>query len=205
MFGKLEKAKFLLGNDAEVEVQFNPSSYSINCPKTVERLFEDLSSTRGIVSGVRNEARVLNFELVFDSYVNEHTGLQGALVTGVLDALKGKLGIESRTVQERVEELLELVELSQDETYGGLTFAWGEQVFHGILDNMSINYTVFLLDGSPARATISVSMTETPEPDGGIGGFDSDFGGFGSLGSAFGGLESLGSAFGDGLASMLPF
>ena len=34
----LEKALFLLGDDDEMMVQFNPVTYSVSCQKTIERL-----------------------------------------------------------------------------------------------------------------------------------------------------------------------
>ena len=109
----LEKAWFLLGDDDKMMVQFNPVTYSVSCPKAVERLYEDLTEDVGIVNSARDEARQLNLELVFYSYdfnvenPNASLGTQAKNMAKSMakSALKNALGQNGDSASENIEHL----------------------------------------------------------------------------------------------------
>jgi hypothetical protein len=43
-----------------------------------------------------------------------------------------------------------------------LTFTWGSKfpVFKGVIENLSVKYTLFLPDGTPCRATVNLKMKQ---------------------------------------------
>ena len=198
----LEKAWFLLGDDDKMMVQFNPVTYSVSCPKAVERLYEDLTEDAGIVNSARDEARQLNLELVFYSYdfnvenPNASLGTQAKNMAKSMakSALKNALGQNGDSASENIEHLYYMIEASQEEEYNGLTFAWGNFVFHGLVSNISFRYDTFNIIGEPGKATVSIQMIETPDPN--------DFEGFG-LEDQIG--QILQSSLGDALLGVLPF
>ncbi|GHV29892.1 hypothetical protein FACS189481_3360 [Clostridia bacterium] len=201
---KLEKAKILLGSDAEMELQFNPATYVLSCPKSVDRVYEDLKKEGGgVVSGSRDEARILGFKLIFDSYYNEDGTIVNNATKKVVDFAKNQLGRGSKTVQENLEMFSQMIEESQQGQYNGLTFAWGDLIFHGLIHKVDAVYTMFMSDGTPARANTSIVMVETPDPDGFVGGSLGFGGAASSIGSSI--LNGIGSVVSKGLSGILPF
>ncbi|GHU84894.1 hypothetical protein FACS1894198_1560 [Clostridia bacterium] len=201
----LEKAKILLGSDDEMELQFNPVTYALSCPKKVNRVYEDITKKeKSVVSGSRDEARIFGCRLIFDSSFNENGTVINSATKKVVDFAKNQLGRGSKTVQENLEKLFGMIETSQQGQYNGLTFAWGDFIFHGLINKADMEYKMFLSNGEPARASVSIAMIETPDPDGfggkGLGGLN-----LGSAASSLGSLiAGVGSAVTKGLSGILP-
>ncbi|MDR1260465.1 MAG: hypothetical protein LBJ83_01965 [Oscillospiraceae bacterium] len=148
----LEKARFLLGTDVFL-VQINPISYAINYPKTVEEIYTNVIKGKSVtVNAAHDNPQILSFELVFFSTVNDN-------------AIGNALGRGSNTVQENIDKFVKMAKDSQVAKYNGLTFAWGTLLFHGLLTSFNVNNTMFLENGMPIRASASVTMVETPEPE----------------------------------------
>ncbi|MDR2817709.1 MAG: hypothetical protein LBB04_03225 [Oscillospiraceae bacterium] len=203
---KLEKAKLLLGLGTEMELQFNPVTYVLSCPKEVNRVYEDITKKEeglpnSVVSGSRDEARVFGCKLVFDSSSNEEGAVINNVTRRIVDFAKNQLGKSPKTVQENLETFFEMVETSQQCQYNGLTFAWGDFIFHGLVNRADVEYKMFLSNGEPARANIAIAMTETPDPDGFSGRRLGDLSLASTLDSLFGNISSVVSK---GLSEILP-
>lgn len=100
-------------------------------------------------------------------------GLSGPLfhfVNGDADALSMELFLDDRTdppkngqpsVQRRLEQLSDLLEIDRDlHAPPIVAFVWGKLYFKAIIDKMSRKVTMFHPDGTPARATVTVTFKE---------------------------------------------
>ena len=134
----LEKAKIINADKNEtIDVLFNPKEYSIQKsvqwePHKAPGL--DLPEQQ-FTSG--NPA-VLTVELFFDTYETK-------------DDVKGKY----------TDKLLKLATV--DETIHRppiVMFTWGSQKFKGVIESLSLRYTMFLPSGKPCRAVANLSIKE---------------------------------------------
>lgn len=132
----LEKAKIIPRGGAPIAVLFNPTQYSLDQGNQIAEIgIPGLGAP--ILQFVRGTPRTLNVELFFDTYeqqsdVREHTSKIYKL-----------LGIQSATHVPPI-----------------CTFQWGHFRFDCVVERISGRFTLFLLDGRPARATLTVALKE---------------------------------------------
>ncbi len=193
-YGKLEKATLVhfekTGASDKVknklEVQFNPSEYSI---RRGYRLSEKRPLSGDIKPGhlqaAQAEPSVLSLRLYFDSYTELKAG-QGAVnsalnllnpVTNKLKQLGNKVAAHTilpsfdmnedvspaphMLVNKRFEDIMRLIKYYYEEHEPPtVAFIWGENLnFKGKLNNYSASYTVFDRDGTPVRAQLDLTIT----------------------------------------------
>jgi|KBSMisStaDraftv2_1062788.scaffolds.fasta_scaffold06341_8 hypothetical protein len=117
-------------------VLFNPTQYGIDKSNQIaEAAVPGLSAP--ILQFVHGNTRTLSMELFFDTYeersdVRTHT-----------DKVYDLLNIDAST---HVPPICRV--------------AWGDFNFRGVLDHVSGKFTLFLANGTPARATLSVTFKE---------------------------------------------
>src|SRR5438876_109092 len=117
-------------------VLFNPSQYGIDKANQIaEAAVPGLEAP--ILQYVHGNTRTLSMELFFDTYeeridVRTHT-----------DKVYGLLKIDSSTHAPPICQI-----------------TWGSFNFRGVLDRVSGKFTLFLSDGTPVRATLSVTFKE---------------------------------------------
>src|SRR5678810_346586 len=115
-------------------VLFNPTQYGIDKSNQIaEAAVPGLSAP--ILQFVHGNTRTLSMELFFDTYeersdVRTHT-----------DKVYDLLNIDAST---HVPPICRV--------------AWGDFNFRGVLDHVSGKFTLFLANGTPARATLSVTF-----------------------------------------------
>jgi len=126
----------------QYEVQFNPKEYTVeksvpwNPQATAGNDAPEMQFTTG-------QAKQLSFELFFDGYeeqrdVREPSGSSaGTKEIEKLALIDGDLHRPPKVL-----------------------FVWGSFSFDGVIESMSQKYTMFLPDGKPCRATVSVRMKE---------------------------------------------
>lgn len=137
----LEHARIRIEDGEEIEVLFNPTTYSLEqSNQLAEIAIPGLSAP--IVQYVRGAGRTLSMELFFDTYeqetdVRDHTG-----------KIYGLLGIEATTHVPPI-----------------CTFTWGHFNFRSVLQRVSGRFTLFHPDGRPARATLSTTWKEVLDVD----------------------------------------
>lgn len=118
---------------------FNPENWQIQ--ESVRHNTEQASGTNGKESQPNNiPPRKLAFDLVVDG-----TGASG----------------EKREVLADVVALRAITGFNGDQHRNNRFFIiWGTQMFRGVLESMSVKFTLFRPNGTPLRATISLSFTE---------------------------------------------
>jgi hypothetical protein len=133
----LEKAKIQdTDKNKTYEVLFNPKEYTIQKsvqwePHKAPGL--DLPEQE-FTSG--NPA-VLSVELFFDTYEDKSS------------------------VKDKTDEIYGLALVNPDKHRPPLVmFSWGDVTFKGVIESLSVRYTMFLNDGKPCRAVINLSIKE---------------------------------------------
>lgn len=149
---KLQKA-YILAHDSNgeeisnepIEVLFNPEQYSIEKGNQFASLAVP-GRESPIIQYVKGDSETLSIELFFDTY----TYYQGQDVRKFTDKFSDLLKIKEEIHAPPV-----------------CTFHWGKTSFTGIIEKISKRFTMFKYDGTPVRATLSVTFrqyAEKPKP-----------------------------------------
>lgn len=146
---KLEKATItaLAGVNANkaIPVLFNPTEYSLERSNAYKATAVPGMSTP-LIQFVNGESDQLSMELFLDDYT-DHPGPQTSGGT--------------KSVQERMAEIGGLLNIDRDlHAPPPVQFAWGKLRFTGVIEKLSRKVTLFRPNGSPARATLSLTFKE---------------------------------------------
>lgn len=130
-----------------ITVLFNPTQYSFDRANSYKAIpVPGLGAP--LLQFVNGESDQLGMELFLDDY----TDSQGP--TSLL--LK-----ESEPVVKRLNDLTKLLEIDRDlHAPPPVRFNWGPMEFEAIIEKLARKVTVFHPDGTPARATLTVSFKE---------------------------------------------
>jgi LysM repeat protein len=135
----LEKAKITPRGEEAIPVLFNPTQYSLDQSNTLSEMgVPGLSAP--IPQYVRGNGRTLRMELFFDTYEQRRD------VRDYTDRIYGLLNIRGPLHRPPI-----------------CTFTWGGFSFDCMLESVGGRFTLFLSDGTPVRATLSVSFKEFVE------------------------------------------
>jgi hypothetical protein len=123
------------------QVLFNPTQYSVDKGNTItQAAIPGLEAP--ILQYVHGNVRTLTMDLFFDTYE------EGTDVTDKTDQIYDLLYLDPSTHAPPICEL-----------------TWGTFYFRGVLDHVSGKFTLFLEDGTPVRATLSVVFNEFIDVD----------------------------------------
>jgi LysM repeat protein len=132
----LEKAVIEIEGGEEITVLFNPNQYSLEKSNQLAEIgIPGLGAP--IVQFVRGNTDTLSMDLFIDTYEDQ------------------------KDVREYTDKVYELLEIDQDTHVPPICiFRWGTFEFRGVLARVSGKFTLFLENGLPARATLSVSFKQ---------------------------------------------
>ena len=135
--------------DVRIKAQFNPAKIK-KARKVPWSRHPSRGSNAEMLEFTAAKNKTLTVELFFDSY-------------------ESKTSVEDKGVAELM-KLTEVEDLeTQTEEHGKQTYrrppfvmiVWGRfPPFKGVIESLDVEYTKFLADGTPARATCSLSLTE---------------------------------------------
>jgi hypothetical protein len=141
---KLKKA-FILPHDpsgkeikAPIQVLFNPEQYSVEKSNQFASMAVP-GRDSPIIQFVRGEAQTLSMDIFFDTY----TYYQAEDVTKYTSKVSDLLTIQGDIHAPPV-----------------VSFHWGSFSFTGVLEKVSKKFTMFIEDGTPVRATLSVTFRQ---------------------------------------------
>ena len=138
---ELQKLSIAPKGLSRFKVLFNPTQYTLAKANQIsESAIPGLSSP--ILQYVHGNTRTLAMDLFFDTYEERRN------VTSDTKKVYQLLDIESSTHAPPV-----------------CTLQWGTFLFTGVLDHVSGQFTLFLSDGTPVRATLSVVFKEFIDVD----------------------------------------
>jgi LysM repeat protein len=119
-----------------ISALFNPGRYGIDATNQIAEI--GIPGLAGpIMQYVRGNTRTLTMQLLFDTYE------AGSDVRAHTDAVFGLLDIEPTTHAPPICE-----------------FRWGRVRFRGVLERVGGQFTLFLSDGTPVRATLDVTFRQ---------------------------------------------
>jgi len=132
----LVKAVIEVKDESDISVLFNPNQYSLSRSNQISEV-DTPGMGSPIQQFVNGKARTLAMDLFFDTFEQQK---------------------DCRSYTDKVYALLDI----RKETHVPpiCTFRWGGFSFTGVLESVTGKFTLFLSDGAPARATLSVSFRE---------------------------------------------
>lgn len=144
-------------------VQFNPSELQFTGYGGGRVAMTDFSKKGDDAYAAAMPARiVLTVKLIFDQVDpqdafmgDKFTGSATSILKGVTKAGLKLAGKKSNSVQQQVEGFVGAI---RDENTRGITFAWGNLSYSGILNHVSTQYTMFNVTGEPVRGTVQLSI-----------------------------------------------
>ena len=167
----MEKAAFYLvsGNpsvrsankELYMNVMFNPDTYSVESSAEYSPS-SNLNSKQDFLQFTKLGARTLTMDLYFDT-LNGTSDLMDSL-TSVSAQLKDLFSFATEDVRSKISKLHKLIELqpSNDRNFRPpvVEFQWGNFMFLGVVTNMKEKYDMFLRNGYPVKATVTLTMRE---------------------------------------------
>ncbi|MDX2291658.1 MULTISPECIES: LysM peptidoglycan-binding domain-containing protein [Streptomyces] len=132
---------------AKVKVLFNPEEYTVHRETNFAQLaVPGLSAP--VIQFVSGQARTLEMELFLDSLEANHAGAAGS------------------DVREQVRKVVDLMDI--DPTVHApppVVFTWGSLTFTSVISRVSQRFVMFLPNGVPVRARLTVTFTEFRNAD----------------------------------------
>ena len=127
------------GNAPPFEVQFNPKEITIDKPVPWEKGKKSTDDSPAL-EFTAAEPKTLACELMFDTFEQ-----RGDVYKTYISRLEQLVSLDSNTKRPPM-----------------VTFVWGSKfpTFKGVIENMNVKYTMFLEDGTPCRATVTVKMKQ---------------------------------------------
>jgi len=156
MFQSLEKAyiEVLDGANAgdQHKVLFNPTEYSVERANAYKATpLPGIGSP--LIQFVNGDAATLSLELFLDDW----TDPDGP--PSEIPRILG--GGQSKSVRQRIDDIVGLLDIDpQIHAPPRVKFVWGPLQFQAVLEKVGRKITLFRPDGTPARATLSVSFKE---------------------------------------------
>src|SRR6266496_2739202 len=138
---EFKKASIQPEGHAVINVLFNPNQYSV---EKGNQLAESgvLGLSAPILQYVHGNTRTLSMELFFDTYE------------------------EQTDVTQHTKKIYDLLGIDADKHVPPICrITWGGFVFRGVLATVSGRFTLFLADGTPVRANLTVSFKEYIDVD----------------------------------------
>lgn len=145
-------------------VQFNPNelSFSGYAGRLVRQM--DYSEKGGTPEFAKANARItMNVKLIFDktdsqdAFMGDKFNMSASsIVTGTAKAALSATGKKDNSVQTEVEGLIAALRSRYTRQ---IAFYWGTMSYTGILNRVSVQYTMFNVLGLPIRAYVNLSLT----------------------------------------------
>lgn len=162
LFSKLEKLKIKVyptaqrsgRPDDELEVMFNPTSYSLSFSNKFEKT-PTVGQQQRETKFTGGEGQQLTLDLIIDG-------------TGVGDmGFETLLGFGTSSVEDQVAKFMRFCYEIEEETHQPyfLTLEWGSLNFECRMSSVTINYSLFDNSGKPLRAKLNATFIEALSAD----------------------------------------
>ncbi len=163
----LKKAKiYILDNNDKtlntVEVQFNPSEYSISRGVALEKSSKLGKDTDGESQAIKGSATTLSLSLYFDNISKQS---QMGLLEKAFKDVKKSVKSSSKKVDggavpsKAAANIIDLTTFHNDlHSPPKVRFVWGSLSFTGKVSSLSAQYTMFLPSGDPCKAKLDISI-----------------------------------------------
>ncbi len=162
----LKKAKIMLldNNDkptARIDVQFNPSEYTISRGVKLDKQTELGRDTDGTTQAIKGSTTSLSVSLYFDTVSRvSHGGAMSKAARAIDIATAGVKTIDgTRKPVTAAAHILDLTSYDPDlHSPPKVQFVWGAMSFTGKVSSISTQYTMFSPSGSPVKAKMNLTI-----------------------------------------------
>ncbi len=145
----------------DFDVQFNPKELQVD--KSVSWTAKNTHSEDPEYEFKEPQSASLSVTLYFDGYESKTSvGYEGTASGGnktISSLTAGVLGNgSSKGLDGPVRKLQKTARMTDKGHPPMTTFSWGDFVFEGVVENVSVKYTMFLENGTPCRAEVTLKM-----------------------------------------------
>jgi len=148
--GQFEKATItpLVNNATPITVLFNPTEYTFERSNSFKA-----TNIPGLITPLLQFVNGESDRLSMDLFLDDYTDPKGPT--------SNPKNSEARSINDRLNDLFGLLEIDANlHAPPPVLFNWGKLQFKAVIEKLSRKVTMFHPDGSPARATLSVSFKE---------------------------------------------
>ena len=157
-------------NFLRMDVQYNPNSLTFSTAAGRQRDFRAMgdAGAQQLVTMERKATTFMSVQLLF-----EDVNVQDAFIRENLNPNLGNLkdmaanlitkGAGGYSIKEKVEGLISLLISNRTRN---IVFVWADMFFHGQLNNVDANYTMFNKRGEPIKATVNLSLRQAASGQG---------------------------------------
>ena len=140
-------------NFLKMEVQYNPNSLTFSTAAGRQRDFRAMgdAGAQQLVTMERKATTFMSVQLIF-----EDVNSQDAFIRENLNPNIGN-------VKDMVEGLISLLISNRTRN---MVFVWADMFFHGQLNSVDANYTMFNKKGEPIKATVNLSLRQAASSQG---------------------------------------
>lgn len=146
-----------------IEALFNPSQFSLSQTVTWETQYAGGPESGFSWQEFRQRSpETLTINLFFDTYEKRGGGLSLKSVAPSVPGASLFLSPDATSVKEYTDQMAELAQINQELHRPPLCkLSWGNfEIFRGVLNSLNQNFTMFMPDGMPVRATVDCTFTE---------------------------------------------
>ncbi|MBR4515663.1 MAG: hypothetical protein IKO61_12360 [Lachnospiraceae bacterium] len=151
-------------NFLKMEVQYNPNSIQFSTAAGRHKDFRAMgdSGAQQLVTIERKATTMMSVQLVFedvntqDAFIRENLNPNvGNLKDMAANLITKAAG--GYSIKEKVEGLLSLLVSNRTRN---VVFVWADMFFHGQLNQVDVNYTMFNKKGEPIKATVNLTIRQ---------------------------------------------
>ncbi len=157
-------------NFLKMEVQYNPNSLTFSTAAGRQRDFRAMgdAGAQQLVTMERKATTFMSVQLVFedvnsqDAFIRENLNPNIGNVKDMAANLITKAA-GGYSIKEKVEGLISLLISNRTRN---MVFVWADMFFHGQLNSVDANYTMFNKKGEPIKATVNLSLRQAASSQG---------------------------------------
>jgi len=160
----LEKATIKYGKEfkEEIKVLFNPSEYTISTTNSYESKMAP-GTDNAVLQFKKGGISELTMNLYFDTYTqtNLNKDTLNKLSMDPIQTIKDIIKDEKEDVRTYTQKITKLMEIDPETHCPHVViFAWGSLSFKAVIESVTETYTMFLPNGKPVRARLTVKFKE---------------------------------------------
>ncbi len=149
-----------------IQVQYNPASLTLRTSGGNLRQYQSMGNENmnSVTSTDKKTSTTLSVQFIYenidnsDAFGSSSLGMNVEDVAGAVKSGVKKLAGAGNSVKKPVEGL---VSLMMEKESRQVIFVWNNMFFHGELESVNANFTMFNKQGNPIKATVDLEIEQT--------------------------------------------